>query len=218
MTSRWPGPCSSSQETGRTVSTKALASGADIIVLDLEDAVAPADKDAARIHVHTWLQQGGHAIVRINSAESEHHSTDLAMVAETGAAVMLPKAERRDTIEAIAATRAGMRIVPLIETAEGILHAEDLCSASDVVRPALGHIDLAAELASIPTISEHYSSPDHASPTPQQLRGGRPRLTVSPLHSRTAPGSKAISITPGAWGCGANSASIRAKSTSFTSA
>ncbi|WP_370501028.1 CoA ester lyase [Mycolicibacterium sp. jd] len=125
---------------------KAQASGADIVVLDLEDAVAAPDKDAARSHVHAWLTSGGRAMVRINGFDSSHHQSDLAMIADTDAAVMLPKADSREACEMVASARARLCLVPLIETARGILHAQDICAATGVVRPALGHLDLAAEL------------------------------------------------------------------------
>jgi citrate lyase subunit beta/citryl-CoA lyase len=125
---------------------KARASGADIVVLDLEDAVAAADKDVARTHVHNWLGSGGRAMVRINGIDSPHHSSDLTMIADTDASVMLPKADGREATELVGSARPDLYIVPLIETAKGILHAEDICTATGVVRPALGHIDLAAEL------------------------------------------------------------------------
>lgn len=125
---------------------KAKDSGADVVVLDLEDAVAPADKHTARAHVHNWLMSGERAMVRINGIGSPHHRDDLAMIADTDAAVMLPKADGREPTESVTSARAQLCVVPLIETAGGVLRAQDICAATGVVRPALGHIDLAAEL------------------------------------------------------------------------
>src|SRR5436190_14893438 len=73
---------------------KAAASGAHEIILDLEDAVAPAAKDAARRSAAQWLADGGKAIVRINGADTPWYEADIAMLKlHANAIVMLPKAE-----------------------------------------------------------------------------------------------------------------------------
>ena len=83
---------------------KALASGADAVVLDLEDAVALADKPRARDAVALFLQQADAAardrlVVRINDEATPEFETDLAMLARAGAKhLMLPKAERVATV------------------------------------------------------------------------------------------------------------------------
>src|SRR5699024_5297302 len=71
---------------------KAVATGADLVVLDLEDAVGPGDKDVARGHVVDWLTKGGHAAVRIN-AGGEVAERDVAALARLPVPVMVPKAE-----------------------------------------------------------------------------------------------------------------------------
>src|SRR5262245_22461617 len=78
---------------------KALASGADAVVLDLEDAVATDAKDAARGAVRAWARNAtsgdrARAVLRINDAASHYFADDLALLAAAGLpAVMLPKAE-----------------------------------------------------------------------------------------------------------------------------
>lgn len=116
---------------------KAAASGADVVVLDLEDAVAPAHKDTAREHVRTWLSAGNRAVVRINAAGTSWHDDDLAAVGGA-AAVMVPKAEEP--------LDPGVPTIPLIETAAGVLNAVAVCAAKSVLRPAFGSVDLAARL------------------------------------------------------------------------
>ncbi len=118
---------------------KAAAAGADAVVVDLEDAVAPADKDAARAHAVAWLEAGNEAVVRVNAVGTPWHDADVAALA--GAAIMLPKAERPADVE-----RAGRVVVPLVETAAGLAAAREVCAVAGVVRPAFGSIDLAAEL------------------------------------------------------------------------
>ena len=125
---------------------KAVAAQPDIVVIDLEDAVAAADKDAARRHVGEWLDAGNPAMVRINAVGTDWHEDDLALVVEHGVAVMLAKAERAEDIGRIARLSVSPAVVPLVETAAGIAAAADICAAAGVQRSAFGSIDLAAEL------------------------------------------------------------------------
>jgi citrate lyase subunit beta / citryl-CoA lyase len=126
---------------------KAAASGTDVVVLDLEDAVAPEQKPEAREHVRAWLEQGHDALVRINAAGTPWYEDDLAAVAGRAAAVMVPKAEDPARLAALARRLpTGTGIVPLIETATGITRAFELCTSAFVVRPAFGSVDLAAQL------------------------------------------------------------------------
>ena len=124
---------------------KAVAAGADGVVLDLEDAVAPADKPAARAHVVAWLSEGNTAVVRVNAVGTPWHADDVAAVRELAAVVMLPKAERVSDLDGLPAA------IPLIETSRGVAAADVLCGVSTVVRPAFGSIDLAAELGVDPS-------------------------------------------------------------------
>ena len=134
---------------------KAAAAGADLVVLDLEDAVAPADKSTARDAVADWLAGGGGGIVRINAVGTDWYADDVAAVAGTGAPVMLPKAQDpAEVAELVSALGAGAAVVPLVETARGVHRAVEVCAVAGVVRPAFGSIDLAAELGVDPTDRE----------------------------------------------------------------
>ncbi|MDQ0381039.1 HpcH/HpaI aldolase/citrate lyase family protein [Amycolatopsis thermophila] len=126
---------------------KAAASGCDAVVLDLEDAVGEDSKVAARDHVRAWLDDGNHAVVRINGAGTPWFDDDLDAVAGRALAVMVPKAESRASLDAIARRLpTGTGVIPLIETALGVAGAVEVCSADAVVRPAFGSVDLAAQL------------------------------------------------------------------------
>ncbi|HET9652169.1 MAG TPA: CoA ester lyase [Usitatibacter sp.] len=121
---------------------KACATGAHAVIVDLEDAVAPADKAAARDALHTWLHSGKRAWVRINGRESEWFDEDLAFAAhESVVGVMLPKAEEVDAIRALHAHAPDVRIVPLIESALGLWRAEELAQEEGVERLAFGSVD-----------------------------------------------------------------------------
>src|SRR5579875_533788 len=64
---------------------KAAASGADETILDLEDAVAPAEKPIARRHAAAWLSSGGRGWVRINAHGTPWHEDDLdALIGRPG--------------------------------------------------------------------------------------------------------------------------------------
>src|SRR5664279_5957553 len=71
---------------------KAVASGADGVILDLEDAVAASNKNDARSHVAQWLTGGTAAVVRINAVDTPWFADDLAALRGSSCTVMLPKA------------------------------------------------------------------------------------------------------------------------------
>jgi citrate lyase subunit beta/citryl-CoA lyase len=130
---------------------KALTSGADAVILDLEDAVPPAEKDAARAKVASLIAdmdaaQAPEVWIRINGADplfsADVDGVDWGRV--TGA--VLPKAEDASKIDRMA--RAGARtILPLIESAAGLDRMRDLATASNrVERMAIGTYDLALDL------------------------------------------------------------------------
>jgi citrate lyase subunit beta / citryl-CoA lyase len=129
---------------------KAASSGADVIILDLEDAVAADRKREARENIRAWLGEGNQASIRINGDGTPWQTEDVAMIAGLPgpvAAVMVPKAESGERLAALSrGLPAGTGIIPLIETAAGILQAATVCAAPNVVRPAFGSIDLAAQL------------------------------------------------------------------------
>ncbi|MGO4390076.1 CoA ester lyase [Variovorax sp. M-6] len=135
---------------------KACQSGADAIVLDLEDAVPPDRKDEGRTQVGAWLAArataaGGRAGpvvgVRINAAETPWHAADLALCAQAGvAALMLPKAEDAAVLRAIAAALPAAALWPLIETARGIDQLGAIAAAPQVQRLVFGSIDFQADL------------------------------------------------------------------------
>ncbi|WP_162605305.1 aldolase/citrate lyase family protein [Jiangella ureilytica] len=70
---------------------KAAGSGADDIVLDIEDAVAPPAKATARENIGRWLANGGAGVVRINDPSTQWYDDDVAMLAARPCAVMLAK-------------------------------------------------------------------------------------------------------------------------------
>lgn len=131
---------------------KALASGADAVVLDLEDAVAEDAKALARDEIATWAATATPAdrariVVRVNDMASRHAADDLVLLGESGLLdVMLPKAERDEDLAAVRAAVPGARLLPLVETARGLAHAEALAAGAGVGRLVFGTLDFALDL------------------------------------------------------------------------
>ncbi len=132
---------------------KALASGADAVILDLEDAVPLTSKDDARTAIAmAWTNLTGteraRLLVRINPAGTPWHAQDLALLQQLVGlgAVMLPKAESSRAIADIAQVCPGLPVLPLLESAEGFAQLDDIARAPQVLRLGLGHIDLQADI------------------------------------------------------------------------
>jgi citrate lyase beta subunit len=128
---------------------KALASDADAVVADLEDAVAPAEKDTARalvqgVFASTAATAGPLRLVRVNAMGTPFHADDVAMAIAAGAdGIVLPKA----TPEAVDALGdAGPPVVAIVETALGVRLAFEIASRPRVVALQLGAVDLGAEV------------------------------------------------------------------------
>ncbi len=120
---------------------KANASGADFVIVDLEDAVAPHRKDAARQALHDWLMPYHNVLVRMSEPAS---ADELAICAHPGVAgIMLPKAIV-PTIEIV--NLIGKPIIALIETASAVLDLVTIVRTPGVVRLALGALDLALDV------------------------------------------------------------------------
>ncbi|WP_431825803.1 HpcH/HpaI aldolase/citrate lyase family protein [Burkholderia sp. F1] len=128
---------------------KARAAGADAVILDLEDAVPPAGKPAARAAVVAHLDADRPVWVRVNATDTEWFADDVAAIAvHPGAAgVMLPKCETRAQIDAVLAhAHAGLAVLPLVETARGIAGLGEVCAAPRVARIAFGTLDFQVDL------------------------------------------------------------------------
>ncbi len=125
---------------------KALVARADVVSIDLEDAVSPSDKDSARVAVAGWLSAEKPVCLRINSVDSDWFAADLALCARPGVvAVMLPKAAAVSDIDTL--RKAGARrVLPLIESAQGFMNLAALSSTDGVERLAFGSIDFSVDL------------------------------------------------------------------------
>lgn len=126
---------------------KALAAGADAVIVDLEDAVAPAEKVAARAALAAALDSARPVMVRVNGAETPWFPEDLELLAHPGVAgVVLPKAEDAEDIAVVATAAGGKPVLPLVESALGFEHRLALAHARGVQRLVFGQIDFQADL------------------------------------------------------------------------
>jgi citrate lyase beta subunit len=125
---------------------RALRSGADAVVLDLEDGVPESAKDEARSRVEAFAAEPGSParLVRVNDPAGRAGALDLAAVELLRAvAVVVPKA---GIASVAAAAETGLPIVALVEDAAGIRDAHALAEHPAVVALAIGSADLSAEL------------------------------------------------------------------------
>jgi citrate lyase subunit beta/citryl-CoA lyase len=134
---------------------KALESSADSVIIDLEDAVPAEDKENARSAIRTaWptftAEQKKRLIIRSNSPGSQFYAADLILVQQLDAACLLiPKSESLDQINGAAQILPNTAIIPMIETALGLHNVHELANSEQVLRLALGNIDLQADLGMI---------------------------------------------------------------------
>ena len=134
---------------------KALDSGANGVILDLEDAVAQEDKESARNAIRTaWptfsADQKKRLVIRTNSPGSQFYSADLILAQELQVACLLiPKSESVDQINGAALVLENTAIIPMIETAVGLDRLREIANANQVLRLALGNLDLQADLGMV---------------------------------------------------------------------
>ncbi|MCB0930379.1 MAG: CoA ester lyase [Mycobacterium sp.] len=117
----------------------AARSRADIVVLDIEDAVAPKGKVAARENVQRWLADGKNDWVRVNGFGTQFWADDLAMLSGTTVGgIMLAMVESVDHVTETAKQLPNVPIVALVETARGLERMNEIASAKGTFRLAFG--------------------------------------------------------------------------------
>lgn len=119
------------------------AERADAVILDLEDAVAPARKAAARDAMIGHPLNPDTTIVRVNAFDSVYFADDLMALGQTGYhTIMMPKAEDPHQLSGL----DRYRVIALCETAAGVLAAPALAAAKNVIALMWGAEDLVASL------------------------------------------------------------------------
>lgn len=139
---------------------KAAAAGPDVVIIDLEDAVAPTAKEAALAAVLAALAATDdgetqlRALVRVNPMDSPRHEAEkaalLAMAQTSGhglLGIMVPKAEDPVRLHRLSShLQTGLALIPLVESATGLLNALELAKVSGVTRLAFGAIDFSLDI------------------------------------------------------------------------
>jgi citrate lyase subunit beta/citryl-CoA lyase len=138
---------------------KALAAGADAVILDLEDAVAPSRKAEARDTVAAFLSTAPASpplvFVRVNAPDSPWIADDLARAADFAGihGLVVPKVESPGHLETVARHAPDRRVIPLIESPRAVLNAPAIAAAdAHVLALLFGAEDLTADLGISRTI------------------------------------------------------------------
>jgi citrate lyase subunit beta/citryl-CoA lyase len=131
---------------------KAVGTGASAIIVDLEDAVAAANRPAARAHVRKALDAGLRAFVRISTPASEDGRRDLAALAGSAPrAIVIAKTGSPEDVDLVRAVFPALPSIALIESLAGVMHLDRIAAHPGVAALALGGYDLCAELGARPT-------------------------------------------------------------------
>ncbi|HEY7787180.1 MAG TPA: CoA ester lyase [Casimicrobiaceae bacterium] len=127
--------------------SKACATRARAVIIDLEDAVAPDAKAGARKSLVEWLAPERQVMVRVNAPGSEWFVDDLRACTNAAVtAIVLPKAERGEDVAQVAAICGARPVLPLIETARGLWNALAVAQAPNVQSLLFGSLDFQADL------------------------------------------------------------------------
>ncbi len=140
----------------------AMIYGADSLIFDLEDSIPIAEKDSARILVRNAIQtldfEGCEVTVRINSLDTEFYNDDLKAIAHKKLdGILLPKTETLDDIlytdnlltvleEEKKIPKNKIKLMPIIESAVGVLNIDQIATGPRVVAIGLGGEDLTADI------------------------------------------------------------------------
>lgn len=127
---------------------KALASGADAVIVDFEDAVEASLKAQARDNLEAFLAANPEARVRVrvNAAGDPEQAADLELCRRLPGVIgiLLPKAER--AMQVRIAASCGKPVWPLIESARGLLALGEIAACEGVERLTFGGLDLALDI------------------------------------------------------------------------
>lgn len=127
---------------------KALAVGADVVIVDLEDAVAEDLKREARTNLEGFLAENPEArlLVRINAPTHPEQAEDLQLCARHRGVigVLLPKVE--SAVQVALAAGCGKPVWPIVESARGLAHLPEIAHAPGVERLSFGALDLGLDL------------------------------------------------------------------------
>ena len=156
---------------------------ADTVILDLEDAVAPAAKEDARRAVAAALPRlGAHVVVRVNAADTAWYADDIAMLGAAGhTAVMLPKVAAPDDLDPL----REFEVLAICETAAGVLAAPAIARHPACTAVMWGGEDLIADLggrSSRNADGRYHPLVEHARFTVRLAAGAAGKVAVDSVH------------------------------------
>lgn len=123
------------------------ASSGGRLILDLEDAVAPEAKPAARSAVAAWFSGGHRSFVRVNAPSTPFFAQDVEALGRLLITdVIVPKVESADQVRQARSVWRDARIYPLVESAMGLRNVDEIAKAPRVVQLVLGALDLHADM------------------------------------------------------------------------
>jgi citrate lyase subunit beta/citryl-CoA lyase len=175
MSGAHPGPAILFCPADRPDRYAKAAAAADAVIIDLEDAVAPADKEAAREHVAASVLDPETTIVRVNPVGTVDHDLDLAAL-DGGRCrtLMLAKVESAGQLDHL--HEAGYRVIALCETAAGVEAAVEIARHPAVVSLMWGAEDLVASMAGR---SSRFSDGPHRGRYRDVARYARSRVLIA---------------------------------------
>ncbi|WP_010530068.1 HpcH/HpaI aldolase/citrate lyase family protein [Lentibacillus jeotgali] len=141
---------------------KALESNAGAVIIDLEDGVNPEQKTKARDIIleiekeYPILLSDKKLWIRVNPENTPWHEDDLSIIKQMSSinGIMLPKCEKVETIQAVAKKLSVKEVIPLIESASGVLKTKELIESHQLVKKvAFGSVDFAYDIAAEWTLS-----------------------------------------------------------------
>lgn len=129
---------------------KALASGADRVIIDLEDAVTAKNKMAGRDAIKSADLDWSRIVIRINDSNSAHFEFDVSILRQLPVrTIMVPKADGHTCLKRVDDALDNKRtLIPQIETVTSLFALPEILSANNVDRVAFGHLDFALDLGS----------------------------------------------------------------------
>lgn len=126
---------------------KAVASGADAVIVDLEDAVSHERKVAARQSVAEWLSAGHPIYLRVNGSDTNWFQADLELCHHPGVlAIVLPKTQEAEELKILREIGGGKPLLPMIESAHGFANLNALAAQPGVDRLIFGTYDFKLDL------------------------------------------------------------------------
>lgn len=172
---------------------KAVASGADAAIVDLEDAVAPENKPAAREMARKAFAGGLRAALRINSPTNDYGIDDIAAFEGLSpVAVLVPKVESAQDLDLV---RIDAPLIALIESVRGLRNIDEIAAFDQVIALDFGAYDLCAELGAQPTpevLSPYRSMVVAAARLAQKLAHDAPFLGIGDEPGLRAESERAV--------------------------